>query len=118
APPPKNACPPATSLLAQPLETAETRSLRDEANRLGEASDRIYGVRNTGYFNLDRDFVGLEWLKGQVAALAPSTDPDRLRTLVKELVDYEDPGPGGFHDDAGAPGRQPHLTLGTTRSGT
>ena len=33
-------------------ETEEMRRLRDEAGRLGEESDRLFGVRNTGYFNL------------------------------------------------------------------
>jgi hypothetical protein len=38
-------------------------------------------------------------------------EPARLRGLA-EIVHRTDPGPGGFYDDLGQPGRQPHLVPG------
>ena len=32
--------------------------------------------------------------------------------VIRAAVDYEDPGPGGFYDDPGVPGRAPHLVNG------
>jgi len=32
---------------------------------------------------------------------------------IDRILDWTDPGPGGFYDDLGQPGRQPHLVRGT-----
>ena len=42
------------AILTDPRETEEMKSLRDEAGRLGEESNCIFGVRDVGYFALDR----------------------------------------------------------------
>jgi hypothetical protein len=47
-------------------ETTEMTRLRTEATRLGEESNRQFGVRSEGIFNLDHDFIGLGWLKRQL----------------------------------------------------
>jgi hypothetical protein len=101
----------AQAALADDIESAEMKRLKDEAGRLGTESAALFGVRNTGYFNLDQDFVGLGWLGKQVA-LAGQASPERRREIVNQVVFYEDPGEGGYYDDAGDPRRAPHLTFG------
>ena len=97
--------------LAADIESDEMKALRAEAQRLGEESDRIYGVRNEGLFNLDQDFIGLGWLARQVDRALALPEGERY-AVIRAAVDYENPGPGGFYDDPGAPGRAPHLVNG------
>ena len=40
-------------------ESESMKLLRQEADQVGQESDRIYGVRNVGIMTLDRDLVGL-----------------------------------------------------------
>jgi hypothetical protein len=52
------------------------------------------------------------WLSKKFAAIRRRTsESDRLRD-VEEVVDWTDPGPGGFYDDLGNLARQPHLVRG------
>lgn len=52
------------------------------------------------------------WLKEQFSRIRKLTnDTARIRAL-EEIVQWENPGPGGFYDDLGNPGRQPHLVRG------
>lgn len=101
----------ALHLLGVPYETAEMAALKTEADRLGRESDASFGVRSEGFFNLDQDFIGLGWLRREIAAVR-STPPEGLREGIRRIVYYEDPGPGGFYDDAGDPARSPHLVHG------
>jgi hypothetical protein len=101
----------AAAALDEPIETPDMAALRAEAGRLGDESDALFGVRNVGYFRLDRDFVGLAWVRGQLARAQAAEGEERFR-LMDQIVRYEDPGEGGFYDDAGSPGRQPHLVKG------
>jgi hypothetical protein len=105
----------AKGVLARDIETDAMKRLKNEAAKLGEESDVIFGVRNEGYFNLDQDFVGLGWTTKQLGAAA-AAQGDQQRELARQIVDYENPGPGGFYDDAGDPGRSPHLVYGWTFS--
>jgi len=97
--------------LKEDIESTEMKRLREEAGRLGEESDRLYGVRSEGYFNLEKDFIGLGWFAEQVDR-ALAVQGSEQESLARAAVYYEDPGPGGFYDDPGAPGRAPHLTAG------
>jgi hypothetical protein len=52
------------------------------------------------------------WLKEQFKALrAPVEEAERLKRL-DEIVNWKNPGPGGFYDDLGKAGAQPHLVRG------
>ncbi|MBN1348305.1 hypothetical protein JXJ21_02760 [candidate division KSB1 bacterium] len=57
----------ALTIISEPAETPQMAKLREEARLLGEETDRLFGVRNVGYFRLDvpfRDLPGLlEMLK-------------------------------------------------------
>jgi hypothetical protein len=94
------------------VETDEMKALKAEAARLGEESDALFGVRNEGFFNLDQDFVGLGWMRKQFGESALSSVTPFPEKPLAQIVHYEDPGPGGFYDDAGDPARSPHLVYG------
>ncbi|MCH2212056.1 MAG: hypothetical protein MK110_12190 [Fuerstiella sp.] len=92
-------------------ESAEMAALREEARRLGEESNTLFGVRNEGYFNLDHDFVGLGWLKRQLKNAGQATGSDRIDRL-RMIVDYENPGPGGYYDNLGTSNHAPRVVHG------
>lgn len=93
---------------------AETRgmvALRNEAGRLGEQSNALFGVRSEGYFNLKHDFIGLGWLRRQLET-AKQAGGDERSELLKMIVNYEDPGPGGYYDNLGTFNHAPHVVNG------
>jgi hypothetical protein len=52
------------------------------------------------------------WLKEQFAEIRKITsEADRVKR-IDELVNWTNPGPGGFYDDLGNPSMQPHLVKG------
>ena len=52
------------------------------------------------------------WLKRRFAAIRPlGTEPARL-SEIDGIVNWTNPGPGGFYDDLGDPLRRPHLVRG------
>ncbi len=52
------------------------------------------------------------WLKDEFARIRRLTpEAERLKAL-DEIVQWTNPGPGGFYDDLGNPARQPHLVRG------
>jgi hypothetical protein len=65
--------------------------------------------------NLDTIDVPLNnrmWLKARFAELRQTADEaERLKGL-DAIVNWTDPGPGGFYDDLGNPMQQPHLVRG------
>jgi hypothetical protein len=65
--------------------------------------------------NLDTIDVPLNnraWLKQQFTEIGQlEEEMERLRA-ISEVVHWTDPGPGGFYDDLGNHGRQPHLVRG------
>ena len=53
------------------------------------------------------------WLREEFQRIRALPDePERLRQL-DTIVNYTNPGPGGFYDDLGNPDARPHLVLGT-----
>jgi hypothetical protein len=61
---------------------------------------------------LDVPLNSRPWLKKQFAELRRlDTEAARLQG-IEAIVDWTDPGPGGFYDDLGNLGRQPHLVRG------
>ena len=92
-------------------ETREKENLREEARRLGEESNTLFGVRNDGYFNLSHDFIGLGWLKRQIKRAIETDGSERIE-LLQMIVDYENPGDGGFYDNLGTGNIAPNVTNG------
>lgn len=92
-------------------ETAEMKRLRQEATRLGEESDRLFGVRSEGIFSLDHDFIGLGWLKRQLQRACAAQGLERTE-LLHMITHYEDAGEGGFYDNCGTLDRCPNIVNG------
>jgi hypothetical protein len=91
--------------------TPEMIALRNEAQKLGEESNRIFGVRNDGYFNLRHDYIGLGWLKRQLIR-AGKANKKRSKELLQIIVDYENAGDGGYYDNLGTANSAPNLIKG------
>ena len=91
--------------------TDEMTKLKEEAGRLGEESNALFGVRNDGYFNLDHDFIGLGWLSRQLTRALEAKGKSRTE-LMKMIVDYENPGDGGFYDNLGTANHAPNVVAG------
>jgi len=52
------------------------------------------------------------WLLQRIAAIKKLPDEDARLRGIQEIIKWTDPGPGGFYDDLGHPGRQPHVVVG------
>jgi hypothetical protein len=92
-------------------ETPEMDRLREEAGQLGEESNQLFGVRSEGYFNLKHDFLGLGWLQRQLERAKQARAKEKIE-LLKMIVDYENPGVGGFYDNLGTFNDAPHVVFG------
>jgi hypothetical protein len=68
--------------------------------------------RGASLDTLDYPLNNRRWLKERFAKIrALTSEPDRLNA-VEEIVQWTNPGPGGFHDDLGNVARQPRLVRG------
>jgi len=79
----------AIEVLRQPTEDSQMKSLRDEAARLGEESDRLHGDRNLGFFKLDtplRNIPGAIDLLEQAKAAVSESEKQALLQSVVELT--------------------------------
>ena len=54
------------------------------------------------------------WLTQQMAAVRKQTEERVRLTMIERMVNWTDPGPGGFYDDLGNPAMQPHLVRSLT----
>ncbi len=70
------------SVLLKDMETPDMKSLREEAGRLGEESEELFGVRNVGYFNLDKDFSGIAWLSRELERASSSGNLAEKRAIL------------------------------------
>jgi hypothetical protein len=52
------------------------------------------------------------WLKGQFRELRQTMEEGERLRRIDELVNWKNPGPGGFYDDLGKLAEQPHLVRG------
>jgi hypothetical protein len=65
--------------------------------------------------NLDTVDVVLNnrgWLKAQFAEIRKNANEGERLKQINRILNWEDPGPGGFYDDLGDLSRQPHLVRG------
>lgn len=97
--------------ISLPEPSAQMLECKTIANQVGTESDKIYGVRSDGYFNLKQDYVGFGWLHRSLEQAAAAA-PDKRKALVERILYNDDPGVGGYYDDAGDVTRSPHLTHG------
>lgn len=92
-------------------ESKEMTRLREEAFKLGEESNRIFGERNDGMFNLQHDFIGLGWLKRQLERALKAKGNTR-KELLMQITDYECKKSGGIYDNLGTANHAPHVVNG------
>ncbi len=52
------------------------------------------------------------WLEARFAEILRLDDEKARLAGIQDIVDWTNPGPGGFYDDLGRPGSQPHLVRG------
>ncbi len=57
------------------------------------------------------------WLKNQFAQIRSLPDEKARIARIHTILDWTNPGPGGFYDDLGDPARQPHLVPGENLMG-
>jgi hypothetical protein len=70
--------------------------------------------RGANLDSVDAPVTNRVWLMDRFAEIGKLTDePARLKEIAG-IVNWTDPGPGGFYDDLGNLSRQPHLVSGET----
>lgn len=97
--------------LSGSIRTGDMERLRNEAEELARLSNERFGVRSEGVTNLDHDFIGLGWIRRQLER-ALAAEGATGRELLKMIVDYENPGPGGYYDNCGVAGGAPQMVHG------
>ena len=58
---------------------------------------------------LDRPLNNRLWLEAEMCRVLIGEDEEDRCTLLDAVLNWEDPGPGGFYDDLGCATKQPHL---------
>jgi hypothetical protein len=92
---------------------ARVEGLAGELNRnIGMKLGRKYGAqpeRADILDYLDEPLNNRKWIAGRAEELL--SDQSGIKQEVHELLAWEDAGPGGYYDDLGRPGEQPHLVI-------
>lgn len=107
----------AKAVIDEAAETPEMAELRETARRCGEASDRLYGVRNVGFFSTDKPLTSLGWAAKQIDRAGTAPEAER-EAILGRVAGYTDAGEGGFYDDAGDEAAQPRLVKGESYDAT
>ncbi len=58
---------------------------------------------------IDRPITNADWLLKRFAAIRALESDAARRTAIDEILNWTNPGPGGFYDDLGDPANRPHL---------
>lgn len=119
---PKAAIEEARRVLAQVKVDKTGHDLRKRMLELGKLLNETIGLQldvpNFGAVRPDRgavlDYVDLPlndcaWMEAQFKEILAMEDQQEQLERIQLVVDWDDPGPGGFYDDLGCVGRQPHL---------
>jgi len=59
--------------------------------------------------NLYHALNNRQWLEVEFEKILAMDDKDKQLSRIARIVNWEDPGPGGFYDNLGVVGKQPHL---------
>ena len=120
-----NAIAQAEAILARATTERVNNDWRERIQQLGEALFQTIGMqlsvekykaiavdRGAMLDTLDFPLNDRRWLEARFAKIRrlPS-EADKLRAL-NEIVQWTNPGPGGFYDDLGNSAREPHLVRG------
>jgi hypothetical protein len=59
--------------------------------------------------NLYHALNNRQWLEADFEKILALKDKNRQLSMIERIMNWEDPGPGGFYDNLGVPGKQQHL---------
>jgi hypothetical protein len=108
----------AVELLDIRQREARLERLKQEIRELDDQMYAQVGVRLPAVANLNVELTNLGWEMAllqnslKVYESGVSSGLDELRQAVDLCLGYENPGPGGFYDDCGHIGRDPHFVSG------
>ena len=68
--------------------------------------------RGANLDTVDAPITNRVWLTDRIAAIRKLNEEESRLKEIASIVNWTDPGPGGFYDDLGNPSRQPHLVPG------
>jgi hypothetical protein len=68
--------------------------------------------RGAALDTLDYPLNNRFWLKEQFARIRQLPKENDRVAALQQILNWENPGPGGYYDDLGNPARQPHLVRG------
>lgn len=115
----------AEEILNRPSANAVSAEMRVRIFQLAEAlfqtirmqlSVPLYkaiGVDRGAHLDLiDFPLTNAPWLKAEFAKVRQSASEKERLEAIGRIVNWADPGPGGFYDELGDPSRQPHLVRG------
>ena len=117
----------AEAMLNRAMTERVNADRRERILQLGEALFQSIGMqlsvkyyqaiavdRGASLDTLDYPLNNRAWLKERFSSIRKQPqEADRLKAL-QEILQWTDPGPGGFYDDLGNPARQPHWAPGLT----
>ena len=110
---PKPALEKALKLLEETMETAAMKAVRSEATQRGEESNTIEGYREPACYLVDKyDFTEVSWWKKALQDALASNNEARHRNTAHMILNYANPGEGGYYDDLGWPNDCPRLVNG------
>ncbi len=103
---------PAESWRARVFELAEAlfQSIRMQLSV--EKYKAISVDRGATLDTVDRPLNSRTWLEARFAEIRKMENEADRRAAIDEIVNWTNPGPGGFYDDPGDPSAQPHLVRG------
>jgi hypothetical protein len=61
---------------------------------------------------IDRPITNADWLRLRFAEIRALPNEAARRSAIDAIVNWTNPGPGGFYDDLGDPANRPHLAPG------
>lgn len=103
----------AAKVFEKPADTPEMNALLQEARKLGEESNKIIGYRVPATFIVeDYDLAEVGWWKKTLEKALADGDNSKMKNAAKMILDYENPGEGGFYDNLGWPNDPEHLVRG------
>ncbi len=68
--------------------------------------------RGANLDSIDRPLNNRIWLKSQFDSIRKLSSEEERRQAIDQIVNWTNPGPGGFYDDLGDQNHQPHLLPG------
>lgn len=117
-----NAMAAAQSILDQTSAARPTSPLRARIFELGEALFQSIGMqlsvekykaigvdRGASLDTIDFPLNNRVWLKERFNSIRLLAGESERLAAIQQILQWTDPGPGGFYDDLGNPARQPHL---------